>query len=181
MKSGLILLGSLLLSSFASIVSGSSPSMVVPGKPAPVADSCHDCSGKPVAPLTITIEVGSDLSLTEPFTVKTTIISVSDWQDASLTIDVGKNLTVSSGKLHWNGSLKANVPAVVSILVTFVGMNRATVIATGGLHFKNGTKLFKAKEEVIDPPGVLLKSVSSIKTNVSQILPGVIEVMGVER
>ena len=181
MKSGLILLGSLLLGFFASAAFCAAPSLPVPDKLEPVASSCNDCTGKPVAPLTVKIEVGPDLSLTEPFTVRATIVSASGWKDASLLIDAGDGLVISSGVLHWNGPLKANIPAQVSVLVSFIGSNRVTVTATGGLNFKNGTKLFKATEKVIDPPGVLLKSVSSIKTITSQILPGVIEVMGVER
>ena len=155
--------------------------------------SCHDCTGKPVAPLTIKIQVPSDISLTETFVIKATVSSPSDWKNASLTIDTGDALVVHSGDLQWKGVLAANVAAETSVVVSFagadgdtvgaveIGAERATVAATGGLSFKNGTKLFKAVEQVIVPAGVLVKSTSSIKTVAAQTLPGIIEVMGVER
>lgn len=150
-------------------------------KPEPSPRVCHDCSGKPVAPLTINIESESVLSITEPFLIKAVLTATSDWKDAVLKIDLGDNLLVNSGEIEWSGPIRANTPVEVSVYASFIKKTTATVSATGGLNLKNGTRLFKAVGKEIYPPGVLLKSTSSMKTAITKTLPGVVEVMGVER
>jgi hypothetical protein len=150
-------------------------------KPEPLFRGCNDCSGKPVAPFVVRLEVDPVLSIGEPFLVKAILLSPSDWKDAVLKIETGDNLVLSSGILQWNGAVRANVPVELSVYLSFTASTMSSVFATGGLNLKEGTKLFTAVEKEIFPPGILLKSTSSMKTAIEKTLPGVVEVMGVER
>ena len=145
----------------------------------PLRSECN-CSGKPVAPLTVKIHVNDVPAPSVPFSVTVSIESASSFTDASLVIHPGPGLTIVSGQLSWKGALEPRKPVEIESFFQFEGVDSSLIAATGGVFEKDGTRLFKAVETSVAVSGAVLKAVSKLAI-VDRDIPRIIEVRGVER